>query len=51
MAYLITCRPNVIDSYTRYAPSGIAAAVVLRSITSLAFPLFAPAVYHRLGYG
>jgi len=41
----------IVDSYARYAASGIAAAVVLRSTAGFGFPLFAPAMYERLGYG
>ncbi|KAK7418601.1 hypothetical protein QQZ08_011185 [Neonectria magnoliae] len=41
----------VIDSYSRYAASGLAAAVILRSLAGLAFPLFAPYPYDRLDYG
>ncbi|KAK7422982.1 hypothetical protein QQX98_001272 [Neonectria punicea] len=41
----------VIDSYSRYAASGLAAAVVLRSLAGFAFPLFAPYLYDRLDSG
>lgn len=41
----------IIDSYTRFAASGIAAAVVLRSLAGFVFPLFAPYMYQALGYG
>ncbi|KAJ9285619.1 hypothetical protein DTO021C3_6873 [Paecilomyces variotii] len=41
----------VIDSYTRFAASGMAAAVVLRSLAGFGFPLFAPYMYQRLQYG
>src|ERR1700761_6178820 len=41
----------IVDSYTRYAASGIASAVVLRSLAGFGFPLFAPAMYNKLGYG
>ncbi|OCL08870.1 MFS general substrate transporter [Glonium stellatum] len=41
----------VIDSYSRYAASGLAAAVVLRSLAGFGFPLFAPYMYKALGYG
>jgi MFS family permease len=41
----------IIDSYTRFAASGLAAAVVLRSLAGFAFPLFAPYMYQSLGYG
>lgn len=41
----------IIDSYTRFAASGIAAAVVLRSLAGFGFPLFAPYLYDKLHYG
>ena len=41
----------VIDCYSRYAASGLAAATVLRSLAGFGFPLFAPYLYQRLDYG
>jgi hypothetical protein len=41
----------IVDSYTRYAASGIAAAVVMRSLCGFGFPLFAQSLYAKLGYG
>ncbi|KAJ5063805.1 major facilitator superfamily domain-containing protein [Bipolaris maydis] len=41
----------LIDSYTRYAASAIAAATVLRSLAGFGFPLFAPAIYKWLDFG
>lgn len=41
----------LVDSYTRYAASAIAAATVLRSLAGFGFPLFAPAMYQALDYG
>ncbi|KAF2438730.1 MFS general substrate transporter [Karstenula rhodostoma CBS 690.94] len=41
----------LVDSYTRYAASAIAAATVLRSLAGFGFPLFAPAMFNALGYG
>jgi hypothetical protein len=41
----------IVDSYTTYAASGVAAAVVLRSLAGFGFPLFAPYLYEVLGYG
>ncbi|KAI9875243.1 MAG: hypothetical protein M1830_008712 [Pleopsidium flavum] len=41
----------LVDSYTRYAASAVGAATVLRSLAGFGFPLFAPAMYDRLGYG
>ena len=41
----------LVDSYTRFAASAIAAVTVLRSLAGFGFPLFAPALYAALGYG
>lgn len=41
----------VIDAYTTYAASGLAAVTVLRSLAGFGFPLFAPAMYDTLHYG
>ncbi|KAL9122894.1 MAG: hypothetical protein Q9187_000545 [Circinaria calcarea] len=41
----------IVDAYTMYAASAIAAAALLRSILAFAFPLFAPDLYTKLGYG
>ncbi|KAI1802682.1 MFS general substrate transporter [Daldinia bambusicola] len=41
----------VVDSYQRYAASAVGAATVLRSLAGFGFPLFAPYMYDRLGYG
>lgn len=41
----------IVDAYTRYAASAIGAAAVLRSLAGFGFPLFAPAMYHKLDYG
>ena len=41
----------VVDAYSRYAASGMAAIQVLRSLAGFGFPLFAPAMYNALGYG
>ena len=40
----------IIDSYATFAASGLAAAVVLRSLAGFGFPLFAPYMYNSLGY-
>lgn len=45
------CQTYIVDAYTRYAASAIAATTVLRSIGGFAFPLFASAMYSSLGYG
>jgi MFS family permease len=41
----------LVDAYTRYAASAIAAATVLRSLAGFGFPLFAPAMFTALDYG
>jgi hypothetical protein len=41
----------LVDSYTRYAASAIAAATVLRSLAGFGFPLFAPVMYNKLDFG
>lgn len=41
----------LVDSYTRFAASAIAAATVLRSSAGFGFPLFAPAMYASLDFG
>jgi multidrug resistance protein len=41
----------LVDSYTRYAASAIAAATVLRSLAGFGFPLFAPAMFKALDFG
>lgn len=41
----------VVDAYTRFAASGIAATTVLRSLAGFGFPLFAPYMYSALGIG
>lgn len=46
-----TMQSCIVDSYTRYAASGMAAIMVLRSLAGFGFPLFAPAMYDKLGYG
>lgn len=41
----------LVDAYTRYAASAVAAATVLRSLFGFGFPLFAPYMYASLDYG
>lgn len=41
----------IVDSYTRFAASALAAATVLRSLAGFGFPLFAPSLYEALDYG
>lgn len=50
IAYLCI-QTYLIDSYTRFAASAIAAATFLRSIAGFGFPLFAPYMYNALDYG
>ncbi|KAI4732542.1 MFS multidrug transporter [Aureobasidium sp. EXF-12298] len=41
----------VMDSFPTHVASASAASQLLRSITGFAFPLFAPSLYAKLGYG
>ncbi|KAJ1557259.1 hypothetical protein HK096_008262, partial [Nowakowskiella sp. JEL0078] len=41
----------LVDTYTKYSASALAAASFLRSIAGFTFPLFAPYMYQALGYG
>ncbi|KAL8806845.1 MAG: hypothetical protein Q9182_001105 [Xanthomendoza sp. 2 TL-2023] len=41
----------LVDTYTRYAASALAAVTVLRSLAGFSFPLFAPYMYAKLDYG
>ena len=41
----------IIDNYTLYAASGLAAGMTLRSLAGFGFPLFVPNMYDALGYG
>lgn len=45
------CQTYLVDAYTRYAASAIAATAVFRSLGGFAFPLFAQYLYKALGYG
>jgi multidrug resistance protein len=45
------CQTYLVDAYTRYAASAIAATAVFRSLGGFAFPLFASSMYRELGYG
>ena len=40
-----------IDTYAQYAASAISALNILRNVTAVLFPLFAPYVFQRLGFG
>ena len=41
----------IIDGYTIYASSALAASVCLRSLAGFGFPLFAPYLYTSIGFG
>ncbi|GAM39746.1 membrane transporter [Talaromyces pinophilus] len=41
----------LVDAYTRYAASALAAVTVLRSLAGFSFPLFAQYMYNALDYG
>ncbi|KAB8264936.1 major facilitator superfamily domain-containing protein [Aspergillus pseudonomiae] len=41
----------IVDAYTRYAASALAAVACLRSLAGFGFPLFAPYMYQALDYG
>ncbi|KAL9009958.1 MAG: hypothetical protein Q9173_005063 [Seirophora scorigena] len=41
----------LIDAFTTYAASALAAATVLRSLLSAVLPLAGPSMYHSLGFG
>lgn len=41
----------MVDAYTRFAASALAAAASLRSLAGFGFPLFAPYMYDALEYG
>ncbi|KAI1079862.1 synaptic vesicle transporter [Whalleya microplaca] len=51
IACLQSMQSYIIDSYSRFAASGLAAAVVLRSLAGFGFPLFAPYMYLALDQG
>lgn len=41
----------IVDAYTRFAASALAAITVLRSLAGFGFPLFAPYMYNKLHFG
>lgn len=41
----------MVDTYTRFAASALAASSFLRSLAGFGFPLFAPTMYAKLQYG
>ncbi|KAJ5556053.1 Major facilitator superfamily domain general substrate transporter [Penicillium frequentans] len=46
-----TLQTYIIDSYPRYAASGIAAITISRSLFGALLPLAGPSMYQTLGYG
>ena len=46
-----TTQSYLIDCFQLYAASAIGAVTLLRSISGCTFPLFAPNLYEKLGYG
>lgn len=49
---ILNCTTNYyIDSFEKYAASAIAAGAVFRSLIGGVVPLFAPAMFAKLGYG
>jgi MFS family permease len=51
MGCLMGMQNYIVDSYTTYAASAMAACALLRSLAGFGFPLFAPYLYKDLGYG
>ncbi|CAC9894586.1 unnamed protein product, partial [Aureobasidium pullulans] len=41
----------ILEAYPRYGASAMASTTICRSIAGFVFPIFAPAMYQRLGYG
>jgi MFS family permease len=41
----------ILEAYPRYGASAMASTTISRSIAGFIFPIFAPAMYQRLGYG
>ncbi len=41
----------LVDTYTLYAASAVAATTVMRSLAGFGFPLFASKLFEKLGYG
>lgn len=46
-----TLQIYVVDTFTLYAASALAAVNCLRSVLGFVFPLFAPSMYETLGFG
>jgi multidrug resistance protein len=51
IAVFLTIQSYLIDMNNRFAASSMAATAVFRSLFGFLFPLFATAMYDRLGYG
>ena len=51
MVYMQCMQTSIIDSYSIYAASGLAAGMTLRSLAGFGFPLFAPNMYDALCTG
>jgi multidrug resistance protein len=52
MVMILNCTQNYyIDSFESYAASAIAAGTVFRSLVGGVVPIFAPALFEKLGYG
>ncbi|KAJ5266746.1 polyamine transporter 3 [Penicillium angulare] len=51
LACTISVNAYVIDTYGRYAASGLAAVSTIRCLAGFTFPMFAPYMYSSLGYG
>ncbi|KAA1478673.1 MFS polyamine transporter [Dentipellis sp. KUC8613] len=47
----LSLQSYIIDTFTLFAASALAASTFLRSLAGFGFPLFAPAMFHSLGYG
>jgi multidrug resistance protein len=44
-------RTYIVDAYPTFAASALSATIVLQSVAGFGFPLFAPTMYHALGFG
>jgi hypothetical protein len=47
----IAMQAYVMDTYSEHTSSAMAATQFLRSLTAFLFPLFAPIMYEKIGYG
>ena len=46
---MTTLNAYILDTYSIYSASALAAVVFVRSTMAAAFPLFSPAMFHTLG--